>query len=352
MAISGQDTIVAIVPTTTWDTAAVLAAGDGILPISIDKIDKGGTWDFDDASGLKFRTQGSIIFEEANPTIAGRMRWNGAWWCFLANMIGDDTKTFASPIATHTFNYQAESTFGQGITLGIEINNTANGIMEVSSLMVQSITLEPDGGFWNFNVTTLGTSVDKASDATFDGTAADNVTFSSSAQRMRYKANLLRINGDAGALDSGDEIADAMNMSITLSRDYDPNDDVLQGASTGKELVRALPKDLGNGILGTFQYDQKTADIVLFTNQFGEDFKADVVMNETIGSDAHVFDLEMADLVMIEPNVALDRGQRIPMSHNYEMAEPAATPTGLTNANPFHLVMKNVTEVTYETNAT
>lgn len=351
MAISGQDTVIAIVPTTTWDTAATLAAGDGILPLSIDKIDKGGTWDFDDSSGLLFRTQGSIIFEEANPTIVGRMRWNGAWWCFLANMVGDSTLAFSTPIATHTFNYQAESTFGKGITLGIEINNTANGIQEISSLMVQSITFEPDEGFWNFNVTTLGTSWDKAGNATFDGTAADNVTISSSAQRMRYKANLLRINGDAGALDSGDEIADAKNMSIAFSRDYDPMEDVLQGVATGKELVRALPIDQGNGIIGVFQYDQATADIVLFTNQFGEDFKADVVMNETIGSDAHVFDLEMNDLVMIEPNLALERGQRIPMSHNYEMAQPAATPTGMTNANPFHFVMKNVTNVTYETNA-
>lgn len=352
MAISGQDTIIAIVPTTTWDTAATLAAGDGILPLNIDKIDKGGTWDFDDSSGLLFRTQGSIIFEEANPTIVGRARWNGAWWCFMANMIGDDTNTGpVSNIETHTFNYQPESTFGQGITLGIEINNTANGIMEVSSLMVQSITLEPDGGFWNFNVTTLGTTVDKGSDATFDGTAADNVTNSTSAQRMRYKANLLRINGDAGALDSGDEIIDARNMSIAFSRDYDVMDDVLKGAATGAELVRALPIDQGNGIIGVLQYDVATADITLFTNQFGEDFKADIVMNETIGSDAHIFDLEMTDLVMLEPNVALERGQRIPMSHNYEMAQPASTPTGMTNANPFHLIVANTSDLSYETNA-
>jgi len=350
MAISGQDCVIAIVPTTTWDSAATLAAGDGILPLSIDKIDKGGTWDFDDSSGLAFRTQGSIIFEEANPTIVGRMRWNGAWWCFFTDIIGDDTKSGVTVIA-HTMTYQAEATFGAGITFGIEINNTANGIMEVSSFRVQSITFEPDGGFWNFNVTTLGTSVDKAADATFDGTAADNVTYSSSAQRMRYKANLLRINGDAGALDSSDEISDARNMSISFSRDYDPMDDVLKGAATGAELVRAEPIDNGNGIIGTLQYDQATADIVLFTNLFGEDFKADVVMNETIGSDAHVFDLEMNDLVMIEPNVALERGQRIPMTHNYEMAQPAATPTGMTNANPFHFVLDNVTDVTYETNA-
>ena len=349
MAVSGQDTVVAWVPTTTWDSAATIAALDGILPLSIDKIDKGGTWDFDDSSGLSFRTQGSVIFEEANPTIVGRMRWNGAWWCALANLIGDDTQSGAGDPWTHTFNYQAESAL-VGLTLGIEINNTANGIQEVSSLKVTGVTLEPDGGFWNFNVTTLGTTWDKAGDATFNGTAADNVTYSSSAQRMRYKANQLRINDDAGALDSNDVISDARNMSIAFSRDYDPNDDCLKSASTGADLVRAEPLDNGNGIIGTFQYDQKTADLALYTNQFGQDFKADVIMSETVGT-AHSFTLEMTDLVMMEPNVALERGQRIPMSHNYEMAQPAAAPTGMTNANPFHLVVVNASDLTYETNA-
>ncbi len=299
MAVSGQDTIVAWVPTTTWDTPATIAAGDGILPLSIDKIDKGGTWDFDDSSGLAFRTQGCIIFEEANPTIVGRMRWNGAWWCALANLLGADTNTGpVSSIETHTFTYLAESPL-VGLTLGIEVNNTANGIQEVSSLKVTGVTLEPDGGFWNFNVTTLGTTWDKNAAATFDGTAAGNVTYATSAQRMRYKANTLRINDDAGALDSSDVIADAMNMSIALSREYDPNDDHLKGASTGAELVRAEPTDSGNGVIGTFQYDQKTADLALYTNQFGQDFKADVIMLETLGSDAHIFTFEMNDLVMV-----------------------------------------------------
>ena len=350
MAVSGHDTVVAIVPTTTWDTAATLAATDGILPLSIDKIDKGGTWDFDDSSGLAFKTQGSIIAEEANPTIVGRMRWNGAWWCLPTNLFGDDTNTGAGPVITHTMTYQAESPL-VGITLGIEINNTANGIMEVSSLKVQGVTFEPDGGFWNFNVTTLGTSVDKAGDATFDGAAADNVTYSSSAQRMRYKANQLRINGDAGALDSSDVIADARNMSIAFTRDYDPMDDVLKGAATGAELVRAEPVDNNNGIDGTFQFDQVTADITNFTNLFGEDFKADVIMAETIGSDAHVFTLQMLDIVLVEPQLALERGQRIPMTHNYTMGTPSASVTGMTSTNPFHFVLDNVTDVTYNTNA-
>jgi len=350
MAVSGRDTIVAIVPTTTWDSAATLGALDGLLPLTIDKIDKGGVYDWDESTGLTFRTQGSIISEEANPGIVGRCRWNGVWWTMFANLVGDATLSGAGPVYTHTFNYQAESALA-GITLGIEINNTANGIMEVSSFKVTDFTFEPDGGFWNFNVTTLGTSVDKAADATFDGTAADAVTYSSEAQRMRYRANQLRINGGSGALGSGDVISDAINMSMAFSRDYDPNDDTLKGASTGAELVRSEPTDKGNGIMGILQFDQKTADIANFTSQFGEDFKADVIMTETIGSDAHSFTMEMNDIVMIEPNLALDAGQRIPMTHNYEMGTAPSTPTGMTNANPFHLILDNVSNLTYETNA-
>ncbi len=349
MGVFGTDTIVAIVPTTAWDTAATLAALDGILPLSFDNINKNGQYDFDDSSGLTFKNQGSIIFEEANPTIVGRLRWNGAHWCFLTNLIGDDTQSGAGDPWTHTMTYQPESALA-GITLGIEINNTANGIQEVSSLKVTGYTFEPDGGFWNFNVTTLGTSWDKAGDATFDGTAADTVTYSSSAQRMRYRANQLRINGDSGALDANDVIADARNMSIALSRDYDPMDDVLQGVATGLDLVRAEPVDTRAGIDGTFQFDQVTADLTNFTNLFGEDFKADVIMSETVGT-AHSFTFEMNDLVLVEPQVALERGQRIPMTHNYEMGAPDAAPTGMTNALPFHTILINASDLTYETNA-
>ena len=348
MPVLGTDTVVGIKPTTTWNTAGTIGALGGIIPLTIDKIDKGATWNWDDSSGLGFKTQGSIEAETADPSIVGRLRWNSAAWCFLANLIGDDTKSAgAGNLILHTMTYQQESALA-GITLGVEINNTANGIMEVTSLKVQSFTFEPDGGFWNFNVATLGTTVLKAGDATFDGTAADNITYQSgSAERMRYRANQLRINEDAGALDSADVIADARNMSITLSREYDPSDDLIVGVSTGAELVRAEPIDTRGGIDGVFQFDQVTADIVNFTNLIGTDFKADVQMAETIGSDAETFLMQMNDLVMIEPSLALDRGQRIPMNHNYEMGQAAATPTGMTNGLPFHIVLTNIQDITY-----
>ncbi len=350
MAVLGADTVVGIKPTATWNSAGTIAATDGILPLTIDKIDKGATWNWDDSSGLAFKTQGSIEAETADPNIIGRLRWNSAAWCFYVNLVGDDTNTGAAFPFIHTMTYQQESALA-GITLGIEINNTANGIMEVTSLKVQSFTFEPDGGYWNFNVATLGTTVLKAGDATFDGTAADTVTYASgSAERMRYRANQLRINDDAGALDANDVLSDVRNMSIALSREYDPSDDLIVGVATGAELVRAEPIDTRGGIDGVLQFDQVTADLTNFTNLFGSDFKADVIMAETISANAHTFTFEMNDLVMIDPQLALDRGQRIPMNHNYEMGQVAATPTGMTNGLPFHSILNNNSNITYETN--
>ena len=57
----------------------------------------------------------------------------------------------------------------------------------------------------------------------------------------------------------------------------------------------------------------------------------------------------MLDLVMMEPNLALDRGQRIPMTHNYEMATPPSSVNGMTGTNPFHFVLNNLATTTYET---
>ncbi len=350
--IAGKDTIVAIVPTTTWHTAAALGVGDGVLVRSIDRISLNAEIDFDDSSGLANKQFYTRISENADPSIVAYMRWNGAQWCWFVNWVGDDTKTGAGPTYTHTLNW-TENPVLVGITQGIEINNTANGILEIPSYKVTDVAFEPEGGFWNMNVTTLGDNVFHAGDATFDGTAADTVTYSTKAERMRYKANQLRINTQGGgALGAGDVIADASNMSINFNRVYDPMDDVVKGAATGTELRRAEPIETGEFPTVTLSYDQKTVDLATHLNDLdaGNEYKADIAMAETVAQ-AMTFDQEFNRLAPIDPAVALERGLRIPMSHSFESIHAAAAGTGMTTSTPYHAVLVNTSNISYETNA-
>lgn len=357
MSVSGHDAILAMKPTATWGTAVTLGASNGFIVRTIDRITLGGEPEFDDGAGLGTVSQYDRFMDEANPNVVASLRWNSVLWCVLAQMIGDDTKTGPTGnIYTHTLNWQEENPLAGGICQGIEINNTANGIFEIPSYKVTSLSLEADGGVWNMNYNTMGDTVLHGGDATFDGTAADNVTSYTEGQRMRYKANQLRRNAQAGgALGSGDVIADASNMVISFERNYDPMDDVLKGSST-TDRRRAEPVENyenGAGPVIILAYDIKTAvlDTSLDDLNDSTEYKADVVMAETIGSDAHTFTQEFGRLVAMDPQVAIDRHLRIPRSNTYRAIVPSATPTGLSTANPYHAILGNLQNLTYETYA-
>ena len=193
MSKSGKDTTIAIQPggAGTWGTASAPGANDGILPASIDQLALQGNVAFDETIGMTQLQYADMMLHEANPTIILPLRWNGMHWAFLANIMGDSTKTGAGPTYVNTMNYQEESALVQ-ITMAAEIGSDGD-IIEWPSLKVQAISLEPDGdGFWQMTVTTLGNTILYDSDATTATSDFNAVTFASKVQRMRYKALSLK----------------------------------------------------------------------------------------------------------------------------------------------------------------
>ena len=346
--MSGKTTIVGVVPTTTWETAAALGAGDGLLPIDSPWGQKGSVV-FDDATGQTNKTYYTLIMDEANPSFLFECRWDSAIWCFLANLFGDDTKTGASPYV-HTFNWQDDPAL-VGLTVAGYLSGST--IHEYPSLKVESISFEPADGFWNMNVSTLGDTILTGGNATNTATEFGNITYPTRAQRMRYKANALYVNAQSGGDPvSGSALTDVYDMAITIAREFDGNDDVLKNASTGTERRRAEPLVTGFPNI-TFGFSQKTADLSTHIDDLhsGNEFKADIVMAETVGGNSYSNAIEMSLLVPVDPELNISRGQRIPMTYNFECAAPAAVPTGHSTSNPIHWILTNNHNVTYETNA-
>ena len=357
MAIFGKDSTFGITVTTTWGTAGTVGANDGFYPVSIDPVILKGDVNIDDASGFSRKSQYDLIQDNANQTIQVECRWNGLLeWIALAHWMGDSTKTGPTGnVYTNTMNYQQLSTLAQkGFTIAWRLDSSDNNsIGEVPSAKAQSIELSPNNGFWNMTINTIGSTIYQAGDGniTADSTAIGNITYRTSVQRMKFKANPLRVNAQAGgALASGDIVADVSNVSIGLDRPTDEMKDVLLNSTTPRQNAEPIQTDHS---IVTLAYDVKSYDFTTHRSDLDNatEYKADLVQTQTIGSDAHSLTFEFGRLVTIDPQVAVERGGRIGMSQSFEAIKPASTPTGMSTANEIHVILDNITNLSYETNA-
>ncbi len=351
MAITaGKDTVIAIKPTSTWHTAATLGAGGQLFCQSLDPAAQKGNVVADEGAGKARKQDYDLMEDVADPTIVDQLRWNSAHWCFLANWMGDDTKTGVSAPFTHTFNYQPDPTL-VGITIGWRINTF---IHEVPSVKVQALAFEAADGFWNMTVTTLGDTVLTGANATNTDTEFNAVTAPALNNRMRFKANQYRQNAQGGAaLGTGDVIGDVFDFAINLSRPYDDMKDVLKGAATGAERRRAEPIQGVGDVFPSMivSYSRKTADLSTHLDDLnsGNEYKGDLKMSETISAVAHSLTWEFGRMVPVDPQYAIERGLRIPMLHSFELFKPSSTPTGFSTSNEIHVILANNSNVSYET---
>jgi len=338
----------------TWGTAIAVGTNDGVLPATVDPVVLKGDVNFDDASGFARPTNYELILDNPDQNIVIPMRWNGVLeWIAMAHWIGDDTEVGTTFPNTHTMTYQQIVTLGKYMTLAWRLDSSDNNsIGEATTFIPTQIEMGPDGGFWNMTITTMGHTIAQAGDGNIvNGTTElDALTYTTKFERMRFKANTLRKNTQSGgALGSSDVVTDVDNLIITLNRPQDPMDDVLAG--TGYRQ-RAAPIQNDHSVM-TLQYNQKTYDVGTHRRDLeaANEYKADLINTQTISSNAHVLTQEFGMLVPIEPQVAVERGLRIPMSHSYRMAKPPSTPTGLGTANEYHLILVNNSNITYETNS-
>lgn len=338
----------------TWHTGVAVGAGDGILPETISPITLGGNKVPISSIGVSDVEFMKIVSIEANPTLTFLMRWNGMFWSFLSHWMGDDTLAFSSPIATHDMNYQRRSTLSN-ITLAARIDNDNNKIIEWPSLKVQQIVIAPNGdGFWEMKAVCIGDTIEVNADATNDSTAFGNVTYTTKAQEMCFRANLFRINTGAGALASTADDLRVQDLTITLSRPL-VSDSQTEGTTAAGGVQVQSPEPVQDGeteiTIGWNEPDFIT--IASLVDDFKDDveYKGDLTMTETIGSDAHQMLIEFGLMETMPADAGIDRQARVPLQREFRCVTPQSTPTGMQTANPIHVELINIHNVTYETGA-
>jgi len=336
----------------TWLTGVAGGALDGILPETIAPISLQGNKAPLESIGFSDVEFMKLIAVEANPTITLIMRWNGQHWGFLAHWMGDDTDTGAGPIFVHTLNYQRRSTL-TALTMAIRIDNNNSKIVEWPSLKPQQIVMAPNSdGFWEMTVVTMGDTIEANADATNGSTEFGNITYDTKAQEMCFRANLFRINTGAGGLASPTDDLKVQDLTITLDRPL-----VADTTTAGVDIVAGgkhtqIPEPVQDGptVITVGWNEPDFIAHASLVDDFKDDveYKGDVKMTQTIGSDAHIFLGEFALMDYLPPDAGLDRQQRIPVQREFRCLLAQSTPTGLATANPFHVSLSNLSATNYE----
>lgn len=337
----------------TWRTAVVVGAADGIMPETISPITLQGNKVPIESIGISDVEFMKTVHVDANPTLNFIMRHSGMYWSFLAHWMGADTKVFSTPLATHDLNYAARSTM-VSLTLAVRINADNNKILEWPSLKPQKITMAPNSeGFWEMNVECLGNTIEALSDAASGSTEFGNITYLTRTQEMIIRGNTFRINNDAGALDSADEIKVA-DLTITLDRPYE-TDEVTEGTTALGGAQVQIPEPVQNGsTIVTIGWNEP--DFISFASlvdDFKDDiqYKADLITTETFSSNLHTVTQEFALMEYMPPDAGLDRQSRVPVQREFNCVTAQSTPTGMTNANPIHVEVINTDDFDYTTGA-
>ena len=352
--LSGRNSIIGLSKGAAWGTPIALAALDGILPFGIDRIALDGETVPDDSIGNWVEMQEvDLIRHISNPQITLPLRREGMLWRFVSHLIGDDTIT--GPVGNvyqHTMNWLDESTLFS--CMGLEINETASPghIVEWASLKTVGVVFEPDGeGFWQMVVSTIGDTINIGSDATNTDTEFDLITYATKTKRIGFRETAFRINAQAGAALASGDIVKCSNIAVNLIRPYPADGElVTRGASTGAELTTDEPirEGYATGMVLSFTDPDYTTEALLDEFHDEAEQKADITITKTIGSDAHVLLMQMPRLHPISPEVAIERGSRIPMTRNFMMKDATAAPTGMSVHTIFHLILDDLQTVTYE----
>lgn len=346
MGRTGRETIVGLGNATTWGTPVAVGALTGIIPAGLPRITLDGTVlpDKGLANWVELQYQ-DMMTHSVETTWNIPVRREGAQWLFWAHLFGDDTKTGAGTPWTHTFNWQSESSLFT--TVAAEINNA--GIIEWQTLKTTGINVEPDGEGWlNHAVTVRGDTINIAGDATNVAGDFDALTYKTKVLRIPFRETKLRINAQGGgALGSGD-VAKVTNLSLAINRDL-PEELVTRGASTGIEYQTDEPvqAEYSNIVFG-FDVPDYTTIALLDDFKDQVQYKADLNWAKTVTT-AFTHLIELGALAPIPAEAAIEGGQRIPLTRNFQALQPQSTPTGMAGGDIIHSTLVDNNDVTYET---
>lgn len=359
MSYTGADVEVAIVPNSnawTSHTAESIGATHGLLPLEITAANQRGETSILTSIGNNYEEVFRLMKESVELTITGYCHHNGPEWAFLANIMGDATKSGTTFPVTNTFNWQQDALSAltyPNITVVYRINSDNNLIIEHPNVMVTQWTFQNYDGLLGYSVTLMNDTTLTGSDATNGSTEFTALTYNTTDSTcIDFNNGNLYIIAQGSDPTGGTLLSDCSNMQLSISRPYLPMDDVLRGFTTATDSKRrAQPLWDGNLPDISLSYDLKTMpDAYIDLIHTGTELSAELLYSQDIGGNTHTITIEMGRLRTVSPpDMPISRFNRIGQSFEWRLAKPSSAPTGHATANPIHIIMIGNTNWTFET---
>jgi len=351
MADDSRETVMGVKPAqggTGWFTGIALGTNTGLAALSFPNISLDGTRFDNPVFGNAELEDSPKIEENVSVTIPMHLKRQGEAQIFLASYMGDDTVVTTGDPEVHDLNWQPNTT--GFVTVGIEIASTE--IMEFASLKVNAIEIKyGDDGFLQFSATCLGDTIQIDTDATNTGTEFDAITFMTKTLKIPNNQCEFRMNSQSGgSLGSGDVIKLSDFVFNSSRPGLDVPERVSQGVSSGPEYQSDEPVQTGTAI-STLSITEADFPAIGLLDDFKDsvEYKANLIATATVATKVYTFTLELGRLLSMPQEIPLNLESRFPTVRNFKLLKPSSTPTGLTNANPFHIENKDQITTDYFT---
>jgi hypothetical protein len=269
--------------------------------------------------------------------------------------MGDATKSGTTFPVTNTFTWQREPLTAltrPAITLAYRINSDNDLIIEKPNCVVSNFTVQQSDKFLGASITLLDDTTLTGSNATNGGTEFGNLTYNATnAQCILMNQMTLYLIAQGSDPTGGSALTDVSDFSLSISRPYDPMDDVLKGFAGARDARRrAQPIWTGEFPEVVLSFAHKTMpDAHIDDLHSANEYTAEWLLSQSISSNTHTVTAEHCALVPVDPNMDIERSLRLGQTMNFRCITKAAAATGQATGNPAHFIHVGNTNWTFET---
>jgi len=350
-AITAKSAILALEQTASvWGTIVAPGAGDLIKAETIGPILEPRDMVPDPAAGYAWIETLKAARKNVGPEISLIPRYEGRFWSHIAQLMGLDTKSGVGDPYSHVFSLlDAIDGSDNFYSLALQLGPAAGELLfEWPSVKPTGFTLEgPNGqGYMSLALRTIADCVHMGADCTVTTTNFDSVTHlevsSAMPAQIPFGALRFRLNWDAGALDSGDNLA-IKRFALTFNRGFDR-----EWASRGAQASEWMSAEpIENGIpecslqieLGDFN-----ALTYMEAHQDETTCKAEAFWSLSANHDLKI---EFPLLRIQTPEASINGPNRIPQTLTLVPLLAAAAPTGMTCTN-WQMTLRSPNATAYE----
>jgi len=349
-----------IIPATTWHTAQALSGNAAVKVKEVAPVGAQRKILTDEAIGQFFAEHSRLGKEIIDLTFSGDLRYEGAFWHHIVQLIGTDVGSVATGVYTHTVT-MSDIVSGRFYTAVQQILSTRAQLYEYPSVkpMGFKITTDKGSGLMQFECTGIADTCKIGGDATNDSDnmpgGSPGIDYSSNVLRVPFCDARVNINAKSGAaFDSGGDGSDRVfpnAISIEMSRPYVRDFQADRTTTNSQCWQTAEPRHDGlqSDIIVTLEFDEQDSRTWFENFQDATEQKCEILFRQDADN---LIKFEFPKLFYLQPDYSIPGPGRIPSVFPFLAQKAQTDPAGMLNiTQPFKLTVINGDSNEYHDNS-